>query len=284
MRYAAVHVLAGFVLSGVTLVQAQSLEPPHLLRIFREDIKSGKGSAHEKVESGYVRAFSKSGYPTYLGLDSFTGTSQAWFLESYDTYEAMEKAFHLAQTEPLKATLAQLEAQDGELRTGERGMIATYQKDLSYLPGPSNLPKARFVTINMVRVRPGHAADFAEMRKLVNAAFAKSASKQRRVVYSVNSGAAAGTYLILSAMDSLKAMDPPPAAMSMADAFGANDLARYSKLQAEIVISSENTMFTVNPKMSNPPKEFIAADPDFWAPKPKPAAAAKPAAKPTGSQ
>jgi hypothetical protein len=36
-------------------------------------------------------------------------------------------------------------------------------------------------------------------------------------------------------------------------------------------------------KMSNPPKEFIAADPDFWAPKPKPAAA-KPVAKPTGTQ
>jgi hypothetical protein len=30
--------------------------------------------------------------------------------------------------------------------------------------------------------------------------------------------------------------------------------------------------------MSYPPKEFIDADPDFWAPKPKPAAA-KPAAK-----
>jgi hypothetical protein len=59
-------------------------------------------------------------------------------------------------------------------------------------------------------------------------------------------------------------------------------VARYSKLQAEVVISSENTMFTINPKMSNPSKEFIAADPDFWAPTPKPAAA-KPAAKPTGT-
>jgi hypothetical protein len=51
-----------------------------------------------------------------------------------------------------------------------------------------------------------------------------------------------------------------------------NPHARYSKLPAEIVISSESTMFAVNPKMSNPSKEFIAADPDFWAPKPKPTA------------
>ena len=284
MKRTAVRVLAaGLLLSVASLIQAQSLEPPHLLRIFREDIKSGKSSAHEKVESAYARAFAKSGYPSYIALDGTTGTNQAWFLESHESYEAMEKAIHLAETEPLKTTLSQLDAQDGELRTGERGMIATYQKDMSYLPVPSILPKARFVTINMVRVRPGHAADFAEMRKLVNAAFEKSGSKQRRVVYSVNSGAPAGTYLIVSAMESLKAMDAQSSGMSMPEAFGADNLARYNKLQSEIVISSENTMFSVNPKMSNPAKEFIAADPDFWAPKPKPATAKLPA-KPTGSQ
>ena len=283
MKYVAVRVLAaGLLLSGASLIQAQSPEPPHIMRIFREDIKSGKGSAHEKVESAYARAFSKSSYPAYLALDGMTGTSQAWFLESHDSYESMEKAIKVATTDPLKTTLAQLDAQDGELRTGERGMIATYQNDMSYRPVPPNLPKARFVTINMVRVRPGHAADFAEMRRLLNAAFVKSGNKQIRVVYSVNSGAPAGTYLILSPMDSLKSMDPPPSPMTMAEAFGADNLARYNKLQAEVVISSENTMFTINPKMSNPSKEFIAADPDFWAPKPQPAAA-KPAAKPTGT-
>ncbi len=284
MKCTAVRVLAaGLLLSGATLVYSQSPEPPRLLRIFREDIKSGKNSAHEKVESAYVRAFSKSGYPSYLGLDSATGTNQAWFLESYDSYESMDKAIHLADTEPLKTTLAQLDAQDGELRTGERGMIATYQKDMSYLPVPSNMAKARYVSINTIRVRPGHAADFAEMRKLVNAAFARSESKQRRVVYSVTSGAPVGTYLILAAMDSLKTMDAPRSGMTMAEVFGADNLARYEKLLAEIVISNESTMFALNPKMSNPPKEFIAADPEFWAPKPKPAAA-KPAAKAAGSQ
>lgn len=284
MKWPVVRVLTtGLLLSGASLIQAQSPEPPHLLRIFREDIKSGKNSAHEGVESAYVRAFSKSGYTSYLGLDAMTGTNQAWFLESYDSYESMEKAIHLAETEPLKSALAQLDAQDGELRTGERGMIATYQKDLSYLPVPSNLAKARFLNIMTVRVHPGHSEEFAEMRKLVNAAYAKSGNKLRRVVYSVSSGAPAGTYLVLSAMDSLKVLDPPTPAMSMADAFG-DSLARYFKLQAEVVVSSESTMFAVNPKMSNPPKEFVAADPAFWAPKPKVAAAKPTTAKPAASQ
>lgn len=273
---------AGLLLSGVSLIHAQSQEPSRLLRIFREDIKSGKGSAHEKVETAYVRAFAKSGYPAYIALDGMTGTSQVWFLERYDSYEEMDKAIHIAQTEPMKTALGQLDALDGELRAGERGMIATYQKDLSYTPVPALGPKARIYTINTVRIRPGHIAEFTEMRKLVNAAFGKSGSKQRRVVYSVNSGAPTGTYLILSAMDSLKALDAPAGGMSMTEAFGA-DLIRYNKLAADTLISSESTMFMINPKMSNPSKEYITADPEFWAPKPKPVAA-KPAAKPATQQ
>jgi hypothetical protein len=283
MKRSAVHVVAaGLLLSGASLIHAQSQQPAHLLRIFREDIKSGKGAAHEKVESAYVRAFSKSGYPSYLALENMTNTSQAWFIERYDTYEAMEKAIHLAEAEPLKTTLDGLDAQDGELRSGERGIIATYQPDLSYVPGAPLGAKARFYTINVVRVRPGHAADFAEQRKLINAAWAKTGSQQRRVVYSVNSGMPGGTYLILAAMDSLKALDPTPGAMSMADAFGADNLARINKLTADIQISTESTLFSINPRMSNAPKEYITADPDFWAPKPKPVA--KPATKPGGQQ
>jgi len=280
MKYASLRILAaGLLLSGASLILAQSPEPPNILRIYREDIKSGRSSAHERVESGYARAFAKTAYPSYVALDGLSGTSQVWFLEMNDSYAAMEKAIQLSETEPLKSTLAQLSAQDGDLRTGERGMIATYQKDLSYLPVPSNLAKARFFTINTVRIRPGHAADFAEMRKLLNAAFAKNGSQQRRVVYSVVSGMPNGTYLILSAMDSLKTMDPLPTAMPMAQAFGPDNQARYNKLTADIVISAEQTLFAISPKMSNPTKEMIAADPDFWAPKPKPVAA-----KPAGSQ
>jgi hypothetical protein len=36
--------------------------------------------------------------------------------------------------------------------------------------------------------------------------------------------------------------------------------------------------------MSNPAKEFITADPDFWAPKPKSAAAKPATANPAGAQ
>ena len=280
MKCAAVRVVAvSLLLSGASLVHAQALEPAKFLRIFREDIKSGKGAAHEKVETAYARASAKAGYPPYVALNAISGTSQTWFLERHDSYESIEKAIRIFEAEPLKTVAAQLDSQDGDLRSGERSMIATYQKDLSYTPVPALGPKARYYSINMIRIRPGHLADFTEMRRMINAAFVKSASRQRRVVYAVTSGAPVGTYLILAATESLRAMDTPAGAMTMVDAFGAANLVQYNKLTAETVVSTEATLFALNPKMSNPSKEFIAADPDFWAPKPKPAAA-KPAAKP----
>ena len=269
---------AGFLLSGTVPVRAQSLEPSHLMRIYREDMKSGKGAAHEKVESAYAHMFAKSGYTPYLAMVSMTGTSQAWFLERYDTWEAMGNADRITDAEPLKTSLRQLDAQDGELRSGDRAMILTYQKDMSYLPVPALGAKARFFQVMTVRIRPGHAAEFAEMRKLQNAAWTKAGNRLRRVVYSVTSGAPTGTYLVLTGTDSLKSLDPPPNAMSAADALGSAQ-ERYYKLVQDIVVSQEGALFAVNPKMSNPSKEYLTSDPEFWAPKAMPAAA-KPAAKP----
>jgi hypothetical protein len=44
---------------------------------------------------------------------------------------------------------------------------------------------------------------------------------------------------------------------------------RYRKLRADLIVSADSVLLTVNPKMSNPPKSFIDADSDFWAPKTK---------------
>ena len=77
MFWIAVMGLAG----SAALGMAQAAEPPNVLRIVREDVKPGKGAAHEKNEMGYVRAFSKTGYPNYIALEAMTGASQVWFVE-----------------------------------------------------------------------------------------------------------------------------------------------------------------------------------------------------------
>ncbi len=275
-RIACRTVVWSIALAAASMVMAQ--QPSAVLRIIREDIKSGKSAAHEKTEMAFVRAASKSKYPNYSALQSITGPSQVWFLERYDSFAGLEETLNLSNAEPLNTLLGKLDQQDGELRSGERGMIATYREELSYQPVPANLPKYRFYSITTVRVRPGHGDDFEALCKMLRTVWEKSDSKQRRVVFGVTSGAPGGTYLMISGMETLKSMDPPRPAKRGPEAFGTEEWARYEKLFSDTVISTENTLFAVNPKMSYPSKEFIAADPDFWAPKPKPAAVAKPSA------
>jgi hypothetical protein len=246
--------MASLVFSGASLVLAQ--EPPPIIKIIREDMKPGKGLAHEKTENAFVRAFQKSKYPNYVAWQALTGQSQAWFLEGYADYAGIEAALTIGNTEPLKTTLDQLDVQDGELRTGERNMVAHYLKDLSYYPSPLNLGKTHFVRVVTWRVRYGHSAEFAELRKIMNAGFEKAGIKSDRVAYAV--------------VESLSALDEP-ARWSSREMLG-EAFDRYGKLSSDIVTSVEYNLFSVNPKMSNPPKAYVDADPAFWAPKTKPVA------------
>ena len=257
----------GLMAACVYVMPAQSPGPSKILRIIREEVKPGRGAAHERVEAGYVRALAKTSYPGYIALETISGGSEVWFLGRYESYAEMGKAQKIAEEEPLKSTLDSLDAQDGELLTGVRNLICVYHPELSYVPVPPNLPAMRYMSVNMLRIRPGRQQEMAEMRKLLNAAWEKSGSKQRRVVYAVTSGAPSGTYVILGGMASLEAMDQVPS-LTMAEAFG-DSLGRYRTLYTEIVMGSENTMFAVNPRMSNPPKEYLTAAPDFWGQKPK---------------
>jgi hypothetical protein len=258
--------MASLVFSGVSLVLAQSTEPPPIVKIIREDMKPGKGAAHEKTESAYVRAFQKSKYPNYIAWEAMSGQTQVWFLEGYATYAGIEAAFKIANAEPLKATLDQLDVQDGELRTGERTMIARYLKDLSYFGAPLNLGKVHFVRVVVWRVRYGHEGEFSELRKIMNAAFEKAGVKSTRVAYVVAEGAPLRTYLVVTPVESLSAVDEEPR-WNNREAMG-EGFERYQKLNSDIVVSTEWTLFAVNPKMSNPPKAYVDADPGFWTPKP----------------
>ena len=238
-------------------------EPSAYLRIVQEDIKEGKSAAHVKSEMAFARAFAKTAFPNYVAWDAETGPSQVWFLERYDSYEAMEQATNITAAEPLRSTLNQLDEIDGLLRTLSRTIIARLRKELSYTPVPADIAKYRYYNVITFHIRPGRDADFAEFRKITNDAWQKAGYKGRRVIYSADSGAPAGTYFAIHGMQSLKEMDEPLGTSPSSTA----------KLLQDIVISWERTLFAVNPKMSNPPKEYITADPDFWAPKSKPAAA-----------
>ncbi len=268
--------------AGQALAQAPGSMPPgppKVVQIFREEVKVGKGAAHEKLEAEYVRAFRKAKWPTnYLAMTSSTGPSEAWFLVPYDSFEAWEKDQKATEKNAaLFAELNQLGEKDAEFVSGGRSIVIVYRPDLSQHPDAMNVAQSRYFRVLTFRVRPGHDAEFAEAGKIVRAAYDKANVPLSWAIYQVYSGMPSGTYLVFAPAKSLKEIDDGLArSKAIQEAEGEDGIKKLEHISREAYFGVETNIYAFSPKMSYLSKEFAAADPDFWTPKPK--AAAKPAA------
>ena len=93
MRKSFLFVFAFCLLASAAVeARAQASSPPKVLSIFREEIKAGRGSAHARVEAGYVRALQKAKWPVYsLAMTPAAGGTDVWFISIYDSFAALER-------------------------------------------------------------------------------------------------------------------------------------------------------------------------------------------------
>jgi hypothetical protein len=253
--------------------------PPKILQIFREEVKPGKAPAHEVVEAGWPRAFARANWPShYLAITSLTGPSEAWFMTGYESFAAWEAdSRNVDKNTGLKKELDQLEAKDGELRSGGRSLVASFREDLSNQPNV-DIGKMRYFRIVMFRVKPGHDSQFPEAVKIVKAAYEKAKLAVPWAAYQISAGMTGPTFLILIPMKSLDEVDTAISlSKTLQEAEGEEGAKKLQAIAADAYVSVESNIFAFNPKMSYPPKEWVAADPDYW--KPKAAAAMKPEEK-----
>jgi len=259
---------------------------PKVIRIYKEEMKPGRGGQHEKVEAGYVRAMQKANWPIhYIAINSLTGPSEAWFIEAHDNFASIEKEETDTEKMPaFKAELTALDAQDGELRTGGRGVIARFEPELSFKPDSGgSLAQDHYMSVLTLRVKPGQEAGFREAAKIVLDADEKAGMDHPVIVYSVFSGMPSGTYLMFFPMKSLDYYDGmAERSKAVHEAMGEN-WDKFQTLSSQCIMSTEYALFSMSPRMSYVSKEFAAADPEFWNPKPEmmPTRATKTAAKKT---
>jgi len=272
-----------FFVSTTLEARAQATGPPKVLSIFREEVKPARGSAHEKLEAGYVRAFQKAKWPVYsLAMTAAMGGTDAWFMTAYDSFAALDKDRQSFEKAPqLTADFERLDALDAEFRTGQRNFVCVLNEELTY-GGNFDVSQMRYFSVNTVRVRPGHDEEYREARGILVAALKKANANTHSVVFAVAAGMPNGTYLVFTPRKSLAELDPnPTAGKAVQDAMGDDKAKKRQKLLAESVISTETSIYAFSPRMSYVPKEWIKTGGDFWAPKPppppRPTAAKKPA-------
>ncbi len=247
--------------------------PPRVLAFEWETLRPGTSAAHDKVAAGFVALADKMKSPGYwLGMNPISGDeNQALFVGGFPSFAAMQQAREadeaaVEKSAALKAEGERLEKAAAGLHVAQRGVLATYQQDISYHPpGPADMGKARFVEIIVTRVRPGRMPDYVEYIKGINQAREKAGVPSHAAVFQVVSGAPTGTVIWVHPMASLAEMDGEYGKAMMA-ATGEEQWKKLRMLAAEIIEETTRTIFVLNPKASRPHPAIVAADPAFWKP------------------
>jgi hypothetical protein len=261
---------AAFAIPASAQIPALSSEgtPPPLLQIEREELRPGKGAAHAINEAAWAAAYAKAQSPVYwLGMTTVSGPSEAWFLTRQESYAAFEKDEASTDTNPaLLAERDRISAIDGDLLSRTSTIIASYRPALSYQP-VIKLANMRYMTVNLMRVKAGHVANFTDGWKMIVDAHKKAGMDEHWAVYQVESGMPDTTFLFLYARKSLAELDASGAMHTAAgyrDAVGDGGRRQMEQAYQDGIEMTQTMHFRLRPGMSTLPKDWAEAD-AYWA-------------------
>jgi hypothetical protein len=277
--------------AGCLCAAQDTSQPPKVLQITREFLKPGKaGMIHDKSESNFVQAMERAKWPThYIALNSMSGKSRALYLTGYDSFADWQKDNDAAdKNAALSSELDRLAVADGDLLSDLDQFVFYYQPDQSLRVGV-DLPHMRYFEVTVFRLHPGHHKEWSDLVKLVIDGHKKANTSASWAMYELEYGGG-DEYVLLSPDKGLGDIDEGFAEdKKWEEAVGEDGLKKVETMAADCIESSDSELFSVNPKQSYAPEDWVKANPDFWKPKAtlaaaKPAEKAKPAAaaKPAG--
>jgi len=267
-------------LAGSAFAAAQDAAAtlPQVIQINREWIKPGKaGMAHDRTETAFVSLMNRAKLQGhYVALNSMSGKSRALYITRYPSFAAWE-----ADNKILEKNGAEFDhaiMADGELLDGLDAAVLTYDAELSYHPH-ADVSHARYYDITVFHMRPGHHKDWYDLTKMYKEALDKAGSKAHWAAYELAYGGEGGTFMTLTARNSMTEIDHDMADFKkVIEGAGDEGMAKLDALFGQAIDSSRNELFSINPKQSYAEEAWIKSDPDFW--KPKKAAPETAAAKP----
>jgi hypothetical protein len=272
--------------------QADPDAPPPVLVVYREQVKPGKMSAHEKVTTAFTALFTKaSPESSWLGLTPIAGESNVvLYLQGYPSFAAAETERNkvdaaLAQSAAMKTEMERLDGQGGDLIKASESAWFVYRPAMSFHPPKlADVAKSRLVSISTVKVKPGRIPDFLDYYKGLNAARDQAnATWVSTAAYQSTVGAAGGTFVFFSFNKAMSELDDINAKSeerqkAIDAALGGEEVVKTRRqLVSEILVEPVTTnLYAISRGESHPSAQLAAADPDFW--NAKPAVAGKAAA------
>jgi hypothetical protein len=245
--------------------------PPLYINFVHERLRPGRGAAYDGMLSSIRGDYERFNIAAYwIELKSMTGPDEILALNLFDSFGDIEKmAAGLAAGVAAHSGLAGLQDRLlAENVSNVTNFIAERVDALGSRAATINFAKMRLLHLTVFSIRPGHEAEFAEAAKSVAAAYEKVEGSPAWVIYAVHSGAPAPSYLMLTALSSLKDEDAAARRAPAMEAAGAAVQQRLQEIARSAYDSIETNIYSVNPQLSHMPKDFTALDPNYWQPEP----------------
>jgi hypothetical protein len=126
-------------------------QPPTILQIFREPLKSGSEAAYALIEEDTARLAAALGCPhAYLGAQSLTSLEVWWFNGYESSAEQQQVADGYAKNARLMTALQQNGRRKAPLTLDPIEVIATWRHDLT-VGAPWILGRGRFLVITVTK-------------------------------------------------------------------------------------------------------------------------------------
>ena len=248
---------------------------PKLLILQREEIKPGKVTAHTQTANRFVQIAEKNQAGIYRvgGMAIAGNTNEIFYLSFADSFADYER--NTDYPKPMVAELANFEAQTGDVHQSQRTVIAQFVPALSYRPEAhaAALNNAKRINLFILRTRPGTYDQVQEIGKLYVDAYKKAGiTEEYWLAFSVRAGMPANTWIFVEALPSLAALDRNVEERFI-KALGEENWKKISPMIKEVTFSEESIIVGVDPTVSRPTEEMVAANPSWWKVKTQPVSA-----------
>jgi hypothetical protein len=264
-------IAAALCLGAAAAVSAQNAPSPvktgpKYLMIVDENVKAGKGAAHEKNEAGWAAEYSKADNKAYyFAMNPMTGGTSTLYISGYNSWAEVSAAQDaVAKVPGLQEKIAAYADKENDFLNGVRVTWAAFQPAITIGDVP-DFAKVHGYRITTYRVRIGHTDEFVEARKMLKAGYEKAGVTTAHFgVFVVTQGVTVPTYLVFRPFTSLAEFDSDSATNATVMAqVPADSMKKYDKLIEASLVARETDTYTISPKTSYVPAAFADADP-FW--------------------
>lgn len=255
-------------------------------------VKPDKRAEFDAFAKKLVEANRKNKGYTWTASEVVYGEGNTvYFVSSQPSYGDIEKGFGVFNEAVTKA-YGQAGAEKlfhdfSSTLISSRSEIRRRRWDLSAKP-PADMAEyakrvgeARWVRTTTVHLRVGQALVFASAMKDLKAALESADPPIANYVSEADAGQHGGVFYIVRIVKSLGEFDN---VKPLSERMGDEAYQKYLKEITDSVESSDTIIQRFLPELSNPAEAVVAASPDFWTPKPKPAAKPKAAEKKAPAQ